>query len=550
MNSEVILDVSNLCLDIKSGRKRTAILKNVSFRLHQGQRLGIIGNSGAGKSMTMYALTNLLPEKTTEMTGSIVYYGENDILKMKRKEKRRYCSEHTAIILQDSLNALNPYRTIYSQMEENILHFHPMDKAAAGKRIREMMEVIGISSDVQTLNKYPRQFSGGMRQRIAIAMALESNAKILIADEPTTALDAINQMNFVRFLDKICRERNLALLFISHNPGLVSMLCEDVLVMKKGEVVDRGPSAEVFERQRDTFDGGKKDELYSHMTDKPSGRPVLEIKDIRKKYVVKHFGMNGMHVFPAVRGISFKLYPGETLGLVGESGCGKSTLAKMMVKLLEPDDGEIYYRDRLVSSMQIGEFRRIRPKVQLIQQNPFNSLDPEMKIFDILSEGIRVHHIPTDGRSIREYLTKILEDCGLQEEYLQRYPHEFSGGQLQRIAIARAIALRPEIVIADEIVSALDVSVQGQIMELLMRLKNERGMSVIFISHDLCVVRSISDRILVMKDGEIVDSGSTEYIFEKSECPYTLALKDAIVPSPYNIYEDCALQKVEKGDTA
>ncbi|MGN0204448.1 MAG: ATP-binding cassette domain-containing protein, partial [Coprococcus sp.] len=210
------------------------------------------------------------------------------------------------------------------------------------------------------------------------------------------------------------------------------------------------------------------------------------------------------------------------------------TLARMIVGLLEPDSGEIMYQGQNIGKISKRKFRQLRPQIQLIQQNPFGSLDPEMKIFDLLSEGIRTHHIQTDGLSIREYLTAILEDCGLQEEFLDRYPHEFSGGQLQRLAIARAIALRPAIVIADEIVSALDVSVQGQILDLLVRLKNERGMSVIFISHDLCVVRSISDKIMVMKDGEIVDSGSTEYIFEQSGCPYTQALKDAIVPSPYD----------------
>lgn len=539
--SDTILEVRDLCLNISSGKKVAAILKNVSFDLHSGQRLGIIGNSGAGKSMTMYALTNLLPERTTEITGSIVFNGQHDILKMPKKEKRLLCSEKTAIILQDSMNALNPYRKIYTQLEENILHFHPEEKENVRKRIEEMMAVVGIPADAATLNKYPGQFSGGMRQRIAIAMALESNARILIADEPTTSLDAINQMNLVRFLKKVCEERELALIFISHNPGIVSMLCEDVLVMKSGEVIDCGKTDEVFARQRENFDPAPvniEGQAAEVMADKvyrnTEASPVLEIRELRKHYVIKHrLGMKPDHVFPAVRGVSFVLRQGETLGLVGESGCGKSTLAKMIVGLLEPDSGEIMYRGKNIGKMSKRKFRQLRPQIQLIQQNPFGSLDPEMKIFDLLSEGIRIHHIRTDGLSVREYLTDILKDCGLQEEFLDRYPHEFSGGQLQRLAIARAIALRPAIVIADEIVSALDVSVQGQILELLMRLKNERGMSVIFISHDLCVVRSISDKIIVMKDGKIIDSGSTEYIFDQSNCSYTLALKDAIVPSPY-----------------
>lgn len=535
--NDTILEVQDLCLNIRNGKKISSILKNISFNLHSGQHLGIIGNSGAGKSMTMYALANLLPERTTEITGRIVYDGGQDILKMSKKEKRSFCAEKTAIVLQDSINALNPYRKIYTQLEENILHFHPDEKGNVRKRIEEMMDIVGLSSDASILNRYPGQFSGGMRQRIAIAMALESNARILIADEPTTSLDAVNQMNLVRFLKKICTERHLTLLFISHNPGIVSMLCEDVLVMKNGEIIDRGKTVEVFERHRAVFDSGQRSTTKTGSiknTEKKERSCVLNVINLQKHYVIKHrFGMRPEHVFPAVRGVTFDLDCGETLGLVGESGCGKSTLAKMIVGLLEPDSGKIMYQGQNIGKMGKREFRKLRPQIQLIQQNPFGCLDPEMKISDLLTEGIRTHHIQTDRLSIREYLIGILKDCGLAEEFLDRYPHEFSGGQLQRLAIARAIALRPQIVIADEIVSALDVSIQGQILDLLIRLKNERNMSVIFISHDLHVVRRISDRIMVMKDGNIVDSGSTEYIFEQSKHPYTTALKDAIVPSPY-----------------
>lgn len=251
--SDTVLTVENLSLKMKDGKKVSPILNNISFTLERGGRLGIVGSSGAGKSMTMYVLANLLPERTTQITGRVLYDGKHDILQMSRKEKRKYCSEHTAIILQDSMNVLNPYRKIYSQMEENIRHHHRVSKAAARDRIREMMAVIGINGDMAVLNRYPGQFSGGMRQRIAIAMALESNAEILIADEPTTALDVVNQMNFVRFLKKICEEKGLSLLFISHNLGLVSMLCEDVLVMGRGEIIERGTVDSVFSNPQQAY---------------------------------------------------------------------------------------------------------------------------------------------------------------------------------------------------------------------------------------------------------------------------------------------------------
>lgn len=260
---------------------------------------------------------------------------------------------------------------------------------------------------------------------------------------------------------------------------------------------------------------------------------VLSIKNLRKEYICGRSWLQETETFAAVRDVSFELYQGETLGLVGESGCGKSTLAKMIVKLLKPNAGEIYFEGQNILDMKEKKFRCLRPYIQLIGQNPFGSMDPRKRLIDTLSEGIRCHHISTNGKSLRGYLEEILRSCELQPEFLDRYPCEFSGGQLQRLAIARALALRPRVLVADEIVSALDVSVQGQILELLMKQKTERDMSLIFITHDLSVVRKISDRILVMKDGKILDEGNPEYIFEKSECLYTKKLKEAMITFPY-----------------
>lgn len=262
-------------------------------------------------------------------------------------------------------------------------------------------------------------------------------------------------------------------------------------------------------------------------------KSILEIKEVSKTYVTKSWGLKKNIVSDAVKNVSITLKEGETLGLAGESGCGKSTLAKMIIKLLEPDEGHILYQGKDINTISEKQFRKMRPQIQLIQQNPFNCMDPHMKIEKILAEGIKAHEIETGNCSIREYLVQILKRCGLKEDYLDRYPDEFSGGQLQRLAIARAIALKPKVLIADEIVSALDISIQGQILNLLKSLQEEEKLSIIFISHDLCVIRKISDRIIVMKEGEIVDQGEPEYIFEESKCSYTMMLREAIISFPY-----------------
>ncbi|MBR0399036.1 MAG: ABC transporter ATP-binding protein [Eubacterium sp.] len=537
--------VVQLCefnLWIRKGSSRIQVLKNLSLSIHAGERWGIAGESGAGKSMTMYSLLSLLPEKSTEVSGKILYRSRDgsmeELLQIPYKKRHAYCANHAAVILQDSINALNPFERIEKQWIPTVRLHHPeMEESTIRAHLLERMERFGIAGGEEVLRKYPHQLSGGMKQRIAIAMALESNAGILIADEPTTSLDTVNQRKIISFIDEICRTEHLTLLYISHNLGIVQHLCTHAAILKDGEITGQGKLEDVFFRTESGYTAQlirETEKLYSsagrqkdfNSADKSGQEELLRVENVTKTFP-KMAGGFRKSTFTAAEKISFSVHKGEIIGLLGESGCGKSTLAKVITGLIPPTSGNVFFRDTIISGLDSHAYRPFRRSVQMIFQNPFDSLDPRMKVRNILLEPLRLWKIGKTKEEREKTILQMCRDCGLSEASLEKYPTEFSGGQLQRIAIARALLVRPEFLIADEIVSALDVSVQNQILELLLQMKEKYGLTILFITHDLAVIRRISDRVMVMQGGHLLACGRTEEVLDQPEQPYIRSLTDA-----------------------
>jgi ABC-type glutathione transport system ATPase component len=424
---------------MKSEHGWVQILRGISLELRENQSLGIVGPSGAGKSMTVNALCGLLPRSGSRMEGEITFRGGGSVTEMDSVKRHRICSSNIALIPQDSISALNPYQRLGTQLRETFALHRP---GFRDEDIFEALSEIGLDAGSSLLYKFPHQISGGMRQRIAIAMAISSKARILIADEPATSLDAVNETRFLRLIGKLRAKRGLSLIFISHNLAAVSTLCDDVLIMRGGSVVKRGNakdmlSASGLSRPRTPPHACKRAETPMAEPE----RPILRVENLSKSFV----HMSGLwlrkSVTRAVDGMSFSVRRKETLGISGESGCGKSTLAKMIVRLIKPDGGDISFEGRDILTLSAGRFRKIRPSLQMISQNPFDSLDPSMRISDLLTEGLREHGGPSGRKKQLELLKPLLEECGLSPSCLDRYPGSFSGGELQRLNIARALAL-------------------------------------------------------------------------------------------------------------
>ena len=502
-------------------------VKDVSFQLNQGETLALVGESGSGKSVSALSILGLLPYPMAyHPTGSILFQGQ-ELLNAPEGILRKIRGHDIGMIFQEPMTALNPLHTIEKQISEPLLIHKGMSKPQAKERVIELLHLVGFADGVNRLQAYPHQLSGGQRQRVMIAMALACEPKLLIADEPTTALDVTIQASILDLISSLQKQFQMGLLLISHDLGMVAKMAQTMAVMRNGEVVEQGPTTTVLKKPKHPY--------TKHLIEsEPSGHPspvpksaasILKTKDIHVTFKgqKKSWSSRGSSDVRAVDGISFSLMAGETVGIVGESGSGKSTLAYAVLRLVE-SQGDINFCGTELQGLSRRVIRPLRPQMQIIFQDPFSSLNPRLSIGQIVAEGLEIHQKHLDKKTIDDQVQMILQEVGLSPEMRNRYPHEFSGGQRQRIAIARALILKPKLLILDEPTSALDRSIQAEMIGLLRNLQTRYQLAYLFISHDLKVVRAMSHRIIVMKQGRIVEEGKTEKIFTKPQSAYTKTL--------------------------
>ncbi len=511
-----LLEIRNLCVEFHTAVGVVKAVRDMSYHLDRGETLAILGESGSGKSVSSSAIMNLIDMPPGRITSGEILLDGVDLLKMPAAERREINGRRVAMIFQDPLSHLNPVYTVGWQIRE-ALTTHGTDAAQAQAEALRLVGRVGIPDPAGALDKYPHEFSGGQRQRVMIAMALALRPDILIADEPTTALDVTVQAEVLSLLKELQRETGMAVLIITHDLGVVAEIADRVVVMEKGVLVEAGTVREVYKNPQHPYTkkliaaAPGKGEMHEPVK---GAEPVLSVRNVRKKY----------GEFTALKGLSFDLLAGETLAVVGESGSGKSTLARILLRLDEPDSGSALWKGRDLFTLSPTELYKLRRDLQMVFQDPTQSLNPRMTVYQLISEAWVIHPDILPKAKWRERVAELLTQVGLGPEHVGRYPHQFSGGQRQRIAIARALALEPQLIICDEAVSALDVSVQAQVIALLDRLRKEMGIAFIFIAHDLPVVRDFADHVMVMQKGEVVELGTVREIFETPRKPYTQAL--------------------------
>lgn len=524
-----LLSIRDLSLDLPSGGDRARAVDGVSFDIAANEIVCLVGESGSGKSMTAHAILGLLPPKVSVAGGTIVFRGD-DLLGVTAAQKRALRGGAISMIFQEPLTALNPVMRVGEQVAEAIVTHDPsvIPKQCAA-RVSALFGQVGLPDPGSMSHAYPFQLSGGQRQRVMIAMALANNPSLLIADEPTTALDVTTQRQILDLLKDLQRQRGMGILFITHDIGVVADIADRVVVLREGRVVEQGPAADVLNTPREDYTRMLLDAVPGRdsVTGNSGGKAtLLEVRDLAKIFVTRQgmFGQDRRVV--AADGVGFTLEKGDTLAVVGESGSGKSTLARMILRLVEPDGGAVLFKGQDVRHMKSEPLRQFRRRAQIVFQDPYASLDPRLKIGESILRG------PTAFGATRaqglDIARRWLDRVGLGAGAIDRFPHEFSGGQRQRICIARALALDPELLIADEAVSALDVSVQAQILALLAELKAEFDLSMLFITHDLRVAREIADRTIVMQRGRIVEQNATAALFSNPQADYTRQLLEAV----------------------
>ncbi|MEP2783056.1 MAG: ABC transporter ATP-binding protein [Pseudoruegeria sp.] len=523
---ERLLEIRNLSVDFHTSHGTVHAVRNVSWHLDRGETLAILGESGSGKSVSASAILNLIDMPPGEITsGEILFEGQN-LLKMSTEARRELNGHRIAMIFQDPLSHLNPVYTIGFQIAET-MSAHGVSKSETRKRTIELLNRVGIPEAETKVDAYPHQFSGGQRQRIMIAMALALKPDILIADEPTTALDVTVQAQILTLLEELQQETGMGLLLITHDLGVVAEVADRVVVMNSGQIVETGSARDVYHNPQHPYtknliaavpgDGALAAQLAS------STEPILEVQRL-----TKHYG-----AFVALDNASLTVLPGETVAIVGESGSGKSTLAKTLLRLENATDGHALFQGKDLLNMTPKEMFNVRRDIQMVFQDPTQSLNPRMSIYQIISEAFVIHTDILPKLQWKARVCELLEQVGLQAEHIYRYPHQFSGGQRQRIAIARALALQPKMIVCDEAVSALDVSIQAQVLALLTKLQNELGLSYLFIAHDLPLVRDFAHRVIVMKRGKIVEQGPVGQVFNAPQQDYTRNLIAAsLSPDP------------------
>jgi peptide/nickel transport system ATP-binding protein len=505
-------------------------VRDASWQVRRGETLAIVGESGSGKSVSVEALMGVLPTPPARVVAGQLLFDGQDLLKMSAEARRKMAGRDLAMIFQDTLGGLNPVYPVGWQIAE-MCRIHGLDRRTAKTRAIELLEKVGIRDAARRAHEYPHQFSGGQRQRVMIAMAIAMRPALLIADEPTSALDVTVQSQILRLLKDIQQEAGMGMVLVTHDMGVVAEFADRTVVMKNGEVVESGTTAHVLNRPQHAYVRNLIDAVPG--TNPPDrsfspelGPQLLSIKNLSKHYKVKSGSRwrPGVKIVHAVDNVSFSLAQGETLGVVGESGSGKSTLVRMLLALEKPSAGSVDYCGRDIFQMDDQELRRMRRRVQVVFQDPAASLNPLMSVEAIISEAFEIHPELVPKKQRADRVAYLLEEVGLKPEHAKRHPHQFSGGQKQRIAIARAIAMQPQVIVCDEAVSALDVTIQAQIMGLLKKLRSELGISYIFIAHNLALVRDFASRVLVMYQGKIVEQGPIDSVFDSPQDPYTKRL--------------------------
>jgi peptide/nickel transport system ATP-binding protein len=549
-----LLDVKNLVVDFKTPDGIVHAVQDLNFHLNRGETMGVVGESGSGKSQTALALMGLLAGNG-QASGHAVFDGE-EILGLPVSRLNQIRGAKIAMIFQDPMTSLNPYLTIGHQMSQ-VLRIHlGASRSEALVQCRDMLDRVQITDAGRRLQMYPHELSGGMRQRVMIATALLCRPSLLIADEPTTALDVTVQAQILSLMEELRGEFDTSIILITHDLGVVAGICERVLVMQDGEAREYGTAETVFYEPRNEYtrsllaavprldDRRTEESLASQETDES----VLAVDSLTVNFKVPSARLFGRpRILRAVDGISLELAVGETLGVVGESGCGKSTLARAVLRLVHISDGRVCLLGKDISALEKKSRQDFRRDMQVIFQDPLASLNPRMTIGEIVAEPLHTFHRDLPRDTVNERVGRTLAQVGLEAAHMNRYPHEFSGGQCQRVGIARALILDPRVIICDEPVSALDVSVQAQVIKLLMDLKRELGLSLIFIAHDLAVVRQISDRVMVMYLGRVVEVAPREELYERPRHPYTRALL-AAVPVPDPRVERSKPKRILQGD--
>ncbi|SEO86305.1 microcin C transport system ATP-binding protein [Rhodospirillales bacterium URHD0017] len=525
MTEASLLEVKNLSVNFGTGDDAVRAVKNVSFEIKRGETLAVVGESGSGKSVTALSILQLLPyPMANHPTGSIRFQGR-ELVGAPPRDLLAVRGNRISMIFQEPMTSLNPLHTIERQVNEVLILHKGLTRSAARKRTLELLEQVGIPEAANRLDAYPHQLSGGQRQRVMIAMALANEPDLLIADEPTTALDVTIQAQILKLLKTLQARYGMALLFITHDLGIVRKMADRVCVMTKGLIVEQGPVAEVFDNPRHSY-------TQHLLSAEPKGRPapadpaaaeILALDDVKVHFPIKRGVLRRtVGYIKAVDGVSLRLREGHTIGLVGESGSGKTTLGLALLRL-EGSKGGIQFDKQDLQALSQREIRPLRRQMQIVFQDPFSSLSPRMSVGEIVGEGLAVHKIGSEAERSR-MIDQALTEVGLDPAARERYPHEFSGGQRQRIAIARALVLKPRLIVLDEPTSALDMSVQAQIVDLLRDLQTRHKLAYLFISHDLKVVRALADEVLVLRHGKVVERGSAQQIFERPQTPYTQAL--------------------------
>ncbi|WP_212524886.1 ABC transporter ATP-binding protein [Actibacterium sp. MT2.3-13A] len=521
-----VLEVQNLSVSFRQDGRDHPAVKNVSFRVDRGETVALVGESGSGKSVTALSTVALLPESAT-VTGSITYNGQQ-MVGAPEARLRAVRGNDISFIFQEPMTSLNPLHTLEKQLSESIRLHQGLSGEAVRARILELLHKVGIRDPESRLGAYPHQLSGGQRQRVMIAMALANGPDLLIADEPTTALDVTIQAQILQLLVDLKRDEDMSLLFITHDLGIVRRFADRVCVMKDGEIVESGPTTEIFASPQHPYTQMLlAAEAAGHPAPVPQDAPeVVRTEALRVWFPIQRGLMKRtVGYVKAVNDASISVRAGETLGIVGESGSGKTTLALAIMRLIS-SQGAIRYEGQDIQGWKSRQLRPLRRDMQIVFQDPFGSLSPRMTIEQIVAEGLGVHGV-APGQDKRQMVADILTEVGLEPAMMHRYPHEFSGGQRQRIAIARAMILRPKLLVLDEPTSALDMTVQVQIVELLRDLQRRHNLAYLFISHDLKVVRALSHKLIVMKQGDIVEAGPAEQVFAAPSHGYTRTLMEA-----------------------